>query len=63
MRKLNINYGAFDFIVDKNNEWFFLEVNPMGQWLWIEDLTGLQISDAICDWLVESKNIRKEDMA
>lgn len=51
MRELNINYGAFDFIVDKNSKWHFLEVNPMGQWLWIEDLTGLNISGAICDWI------------
>lgn len=52
MHKLDINYGALDFIVDNNNEWYFLEINPMGQWLWIEDLTGLKISDAISNWLI-----------
>lgn len=31
----------------------FLEINPNGQYLWIEDETGLPITDAICDLLLE----------
>lgn len=54
MRELGINYGAFDYVISDKNEWYFLEVNPMGQWLWVQDLTNLRISDAICDWLKES---------
>lgn len=54
MEKLNLNYGALDFIVDNKNQWYFLEINSMGQWLWIEDLTGLKISDAICNWLISN---------
>lgn len=26
----------------------------MGQWLWIEDLTGLEISKGISEWLDEN---------
>jgi hypothetical protein len=52
MLEFNLNYGAIDFIVDKNNEWFFLELNSMGQYLWIEDLTGLEISRHIAKWLI-----------
>lgn len=48
---LGIEYGAFDFIVTPDDEWIFLEVNCMGQWLWIEQLANLPISDAIVDWL------------
>jgi len=55
MKKLQIEYGALDFIVSKNGEWFFLEVNSMGQWLWIEELSGLNISGAIINWI--KKNI------
>jgi hypothetical protein len=29
----------------------FLEINPNGQWRWIEDESGLPISDALCDAL------------
>jgi glutathione synthase/RimK-type ligase-like ATP-grasp enzyme len=51
MKDLGIEYGALDFIVNKSNNWVFLEVNSMGQFLWIEDLTGLQISNEIISWM------------
>ena len=28
-------YGAYDFIVTPENEYIFLEVNNVGQWLWV----------------------------
>ena len=52
MAEFNLNYGAIDFIVSKDEEWFFLELNSMGQFLWIEDLTGLEISHQIAKWLI-----------
>ena len=36
MKSWEISFAAIDFIVNDNNEWFFLEVNPNGQWLWLE---------------------------
>jgi len=44
---LGLGFGAFDFAVDKSGICYFLEVNPNGQWYWLEDLTGALISDAI----------------
>ncbi|WP_448553294.1 MvdC/MvdD family ATP grasp protein [Thalassotalea montiporae] len=38
MQKLSIVYGAFDFIVDKSGEYYFVEVNEMGQFLWVEEM-------------------------
>jgi len=52
MNEFNLNYGALDFVVSKNDEWYFLELNSMGQFLWIEDLTGLEISSSIAKWLI-----------
>ena len=52
LKKLNLHYGALDFIVTPDNKWYFLEINPSGQFLWIEDLTGLAISDSIAKWLI-----------
>lgn len=49
---LELSYGALDFIVTPANKWYFLEINCLGQWLWIEDLTAMPISKAICDWLI-----------
>jgi hypothetical protein len=51
LNKLNIEFGAFDFIKSKTGEYYFLEVNPNGQWVWIEKDTGLKISEAIINFL------------
>lgn len=51
---LGLNYGAIDFIVTPQEEWFFLEINCLGQWLWIEDLTGMRISEEIANWLIST---------
>lgn len=31
MKTMNLNTGSIDMIVDKNNDYYFLEVNPVGQ--------------------------------
>ncbi len=51
MKTLGLEFGALDFIVTPTNEWYFLEINCMGQWLWIEQLTNLPISDSIVEWI------------
>lgn len=52
---LGLEYGALDFIVTPEDKWVFLEINCMGQWLWIEQLTGMQISKAIVKWIKDNK--------
>ena len=37
MDRLGIVFGAFDFIVTPEGEHVFLEVNPSGQFLWVEE--------------------------
>lgn len=51
MKALDLQFGAIDLIRTPNDEYIFLEVNPNGQWLWIEDQLGLAISRAIAEWL------------
>ncbi|WP_171109423.1 MULTISPECIES: ATP-grasp ribosomal peptide maturase [Streptomyces] len=51
MNRLRLRYGAADFIVDPEGHWTFLEVNPCGQWDWIQGATGLPIAEAIADEL------------
>ncbi|MET8183341.1 ATP-grasp ribosomal peptide maturase [Streptomyces sp. NPDC005336] len=51
MERLQLRYGAADFIVDPQGQWTFLEVNPCGQWDWIQGATGLPIAKAIADEL------------
>lgn len=54
-KKLNISFGAIDLVRDKNGNYIFLEINPNGQWAWIEIETGLKISDEIINYLTEIK--------
>jgi glutathione synthase/RimK-type ligase-like ATP-grasp enzyme len=51
LKVLNLRFGAMDFIIDKNEELVFLEVNPNGQWAWIEKQTGYEISNEIVNLL------------
>lgn len=51
MRFWRLSFGALDMIVTPSGEYVFLEINPGGQWGWIEDLAGLPISRAIAETL------------
>ena len=51
LRHFRLQYGAIDMILTPDDRYVFLELNPNGQFLWIEELTGLPMSDALCDLL------------
>ena len=44
---MGLNFAAFDFALDCEGKWHFLECNPNGQWLWLEVLTGLPLVDTM----------------
>ncbi|MFJ2774604.1 hypothetical protein [Streptomyces sp. NPDC087300] len=48
-----LSYGAFDFAVDREGRWWFLECNPNGQFGFVEARTGLPISEEIAALLRE----------
>lgn len=51
LKALDLRFGAIDFVLDKYDEFKFLEINPNGQWAWIEKQTGYQISNEIVNLL------------
>lgn len=51
MQRLSLLYGAFDFVVDTDGQWIFLEVNPVGQFMWIAEHLGLPMAEAMADLL------------
>ncbi|MBO0794500.1 MAG: hypothetical protein J2P36_26600, partial [Ktedonobacteraceae bacterium] len=51
---LGLHYGAIDIIREKSGEYYFLEINPAGQYHWIEYYTGLPITKAIVDALISA---------
>ena len=42
-----LSFGCFDFVVDKEGNYYFLECNTNGQWLWIEEEAKLPISEKL----------------
>lgn len=55
VERLELCYGAIDMILTPEGRYVFLEINPSGQYLWIEEETGLPISAAICDLLMAGR--------
>jgi hypothetical protein len=52
VRVFNLCFGAIDMVLTPKGDYVFLEINQNGQWAWIEELTGMPISDAIAELLV-----------
>jgi glutathione synthase/RimK-type ligase-like ATP-grasp enzyme len=46
LTELGLLYGAFDFIRTPEGELVFLELNPTGEWAWLEDRLGFPMRDA-----------------
>jgi len=51
VRSFGLHFGAIDMILTPDGRYVFLEINPNGQWAWIEDLTGMPISEALIELL------------
>ena len=49
---LGLAFGAYDFVLTPEDEYVFLEVNPSGNWLWLENQLHLPISKEIANWLI-----------
>jgi glutathione synthase/RimK-type ligase-like ATP-grasp enzyme len=52
LASLGLRYGALDLIVRPDGEPVFLEVNPSGAYLWLEEQLGLPITAALADALL-----------
>lgn len=55
MRSLGLAYGAIDLIVTPENEYVFLEVNPSGQFLWVDHEVGIPVLDALSEMLIQGR--------
>lgn len=51
-RSYGLNFSTIDLILTPDGRYVFLEINPNGQWLWIQELVPeLKIAEAIADRL------------
>jgi len=52
MDAFRLNYGAIDVIVTPEEEYVFLEINPVGEFFWLEIYSKLPISETIAEVLL-----------
>jgi MvdD-like protein with pre-ATP grasp domain/ribosomal protein S6-L-glutamate ligase RimK-like protein len=54
MDSFGINFASLDMILTPEGEFVFLELNPNGQWLWLENKLGLPLVESMADLLTTS---------
>jgi hypothetical protein len=52
VRSYGLRFAAIDLARRTDDGYTFFELNPNGQWAWIEQLTGLPLSAALADELI-----------
>ncbi|MEV6231084.1 ATP-grasp ribosomal peptide maturase [Saccharopolyspora shandongensis] len=55
MLAFGLVYGALDFVVTPAGEWVFLEINPGGQYGWIESHTSVPLTGVLADLLTKGQ--------
>lgn len=53
LQQMGLVFGCLDFVVTPDGRFVFLELNPNGQWYWVEEATGMPLVDNFTEMLVE----------
>lgn len=51
-QSFNLIYSAIDLIEKPNGDYIFLEINPVGEWVWLESELKLNISETLINELL-----------
>ncbi|MCB9759078.1 MAG: MvdD family ATP-grasp ribosomal peptide maturase [Alphaproteobacteria bacterium] len=51
-RSMGLNYGGADLIRTPEGRWVFLEINPGGEWRWVQEAAGLDVAGALAERLL-----------
>jgi glutathione synthase/RimK-type ligase-like ATP-grasp enzyme len=54
LKVLGLSFGAIDLAIDLDGSYIFFEINPNGQWAWLEPLTGYPLTQSLAN-LLEGK--------
>jgi glutathione synthase/RimK-type ligase-like ATP-grasp enzyme len=63
MRRLGLVYGAIDMRLALDGRFVFLEVNPSGEWRFIEERSGLPITATLSTLLTDHPRERCAPLA
>jgi glutathione synthase/RimK-type ligase-like ATP-grasp enzyme len=56
VRSFDLNFASIDMIVTPKGEFVFLDLNPNGQWLWLEEELGLPLVGGMADLLTTQRS-------
>ena len=56
MKEANITFGSFDFSVDTGDNWYFLEINTQGQFLWLDTELELGLLENFSRFLISKSS-------
>jgi hypothetical protein len=59
MKQAGLKYGAFDLIHSKSGEVYFIEINPAGQFIHIENETAMPISGCLANCFSDNTQINR----
>lgn len=51
LNRLGLAFGAIDLALTNDGDYVFFEINPNGEWVWIEEKLGFPISHCLAEWL------------
>lgn len=54
VKSAGLIFGAIDLVLS-NGKFYFLEINPSGEWGWLQKPVGLPIAEALCDLFEDSE--------
>ena len=54
MKKLELSFGGVD-LAFSDGKYYFIEINPTGEWGWLKTCTGIPIDNAIVDYLIAGR--------
>jgi hypothetical protein len=55
LNHFHLPFSSMDLLVDNTGKKYFIDLNPNGQWLWLELQTGVIISDLFTEMLINQK--------
>ena len=62
VKKLGLEFGAIDLIITPDNEFVFVEINPNGQWAWIQQLhPEIPMRETLADLLIRGDSLDEQN--
>ena len=52
MNRIGLECGSLDFVLTTNDDYYFLEVNPVGQFGWVSEICNYNLYSVVAEYLI-----------